>query len=61
MTLDNQIERLALGNLLEAAKAFYSQPNNKQAFEAWEKEKLKDADHCNLRLLRGVHEVRQSE
>lgn len=48
MNLDNEIEQTALGYLLEAAKTFYENPINKQAFEAW-KEKRHE-DHSSIRL-----------
>ncbi|MCX4317749.1 MAG: hypothetical protein OSJ52_14105 [Lachnospiraceae bacterium] len=38
-TLYAEIERRALTDLLEAAKEFYKNPANMQAFEAWEKSK----------------------
>lgn len=48
MNLDNEIERTALERLLDAAKAFYEDPINKQAYNAW-KEKRHE-DHRNIRL-----------
>lgn len=38
-TLYAEIERRTLTNLLEAAKAYYENPANMQAFEAWEQSK----------------------
>ncbi len=37
--INSEIERGALKNLLEAAKEFYKDPKNKQAYEAWKKSK----------------------
>lgn len=49
MNLDNQIERNSARILLEAAKAFYENEENRKAYEAWIKEE-DHADHSNVRL-----------
>lgn len=62
MTLDNQIERLALGNLLAEAKAFYQDPNNMKAFEAWKGRS--DENYRHIRFPGGVppaHEPHASD
>ncbi|WP_304584277.1 hypothetical protein [Acutalibacter muris] len=49
--LHAEIERRALEGLLDAANAFYENPANKQAFEAWKnsEEAKQYADHLNNR------------
>lgn len=43
-------EQIMLERILDSAKAFYQDPENQKAFEAWKKNKEdpKNADHINI-------------
>ncbi len=61
MNLDNQIEKNSVRILLEAAKAFYENEENRKAYEAWKSTKEEDyADHRNIRLPGGVRQVHEA-
>lgn len=48
VNLSAEIEKHTLTQLLSAAKAFYSLPENQQAFEQWKKEKEEKQNANNI-------------